>query len=65
MAGTRNNANLANQPTFFETLNVFVCAGESVYFKKGRLVGKVGGMETNKCPVPFTSYVQTWKCKGS
>lgn len=34
MAGTRNNANLANQPTFFETLTIFVCAGGSVYFKK-------------------------------
>lgn len=65
MAGTRNNANLANlanQPTFLKLL--LVCAGEGI-LEKGRLVGKVGGKETNKCPVPFTSYVQIWKCKGS
>lgn len=63
MAGTRNNANLANQPTFFE-FYIPVCAGEGI-LEKGRLVGKVGGLETNKCPVPFTSHVQIWKCKGS
>ena len=51
-----------NRP--FLKFYALVCAGEGI-LEKGRLVGKVGGMETNKCPVPFTSYVQIWKCKGS
>lgn len=34
MAGTRNNANLANQPTFFETLHTRVRGRGCIFRKK-------------------------------
>ncbi len=53
MAGTRNNANLANQP--FLKLYIPVCAGGGVYFRK-RSVGWQGWRKGNK-QMPCSLYV--------
>lgn len=47
MAGTRNNANLANQPTFFETLICIRVRGRECILKVGWLARLAEWKQTN------------------